>query len=151
MKNDVLRRLTVLSVIAVIALVSGNLISAQTRSYMNTQVMSDGPYGPIIEVPQNTATWVTWNADRKSCAMGDGTMWNYSNDNNGYHFYTYVGSSIGVIPYTQYSHAVFNYDYSTMAIFYSFGMQGMMINMRSDWQYIGEGKQAAEDWATGNY
>lgn len=92
-----------------------------------------------------------WSSDGKTITMSDGTQWRYLQDNNGYHHYTYVGTTGVAMPNTQYNQAVFNHDYSTMAIFYSFGMSGMMIQMRSDWQYIGEGTQPANDWITGNY
>lgn len=125
--------------------------SAQTRSYMTSQILTQGAYGPIAEVPQNQGGWVTWSSDGKTITMSDGTQWRYLQDNNGYHHYTYAGTTGVAMPNTQYNQAVFNHDYSTMAIFYSFGMPGMMIQMRSDWQYIGEGTQPANDWITGNY
>ena len=134
------------------AIVIGSFgLSAQTRSYMTSQILTQGAYGPIAEVPQNQGGWVMWLNDGKTITMSDGTQWRYLHDNNGYHHYSYTGTTGVAMPNTQYNQAVFSYDYSTMAIFYSFGMPGMMIQMRSDWQFIGEGTQPAYDWITGNY
>lgn len=139
-------------IVAVIAILGSSFgISAQIRSYMTSQILTQGAYGPIAEVPQNQGGWVSWSNDGKTITMSDGTQWRYLQDNNGYHHYSYAGTTGVAMPNTQYNQAVFNHDYSTMAIFYSFGMPGMMIQMRSDWQYIGEGTQPAYDWITGNY
>lgn len=137
-------------VIAIITFAT-SAFAQTTRSYMTFQILTQSAYGPIVEVPQNQGGWVTWSADGKNISMSDGTNWRYQQDVNGFHHYLYVENNGYAMPNTQYNSVVFNSDYTTMAIFYSFGMPGMMIQMRSDWKYIGEGTQPANDWITGNF
>lgn len=152
MKSKKINTFSTVIIIAVLTMLgSSSGLSAQTRSYATSQILTQGAYGTIAEVPQNQGTWVSWSNDGKTITMSDGTQWRYLQDNNGYHHYSYAGTTGVAMPNTQYNQAVFNHDCSTMAIFYRFGMPGMMIQMRSDWQYIGEGTQPAYDWITGNY
>lgn len=124
--------------------------SAQTRSYMISQILTQRAYGPIVEFPQKQGGWVIWNQDGNTITMSDGTNWKYLHDNNGFHHYSYIGINGSGMPNIQYNQIVFNHDCSTMAIFYSSGMPGMMIQTRSDWQYIEDGTQTANDWIMGN-
>ncbi len=119
-------------------------LTAQTKSYAAYQVLTSGPYGPIADIPQNQSIWVKWSNDMEYITMGDGTQWVYICDYNGNHHYQYNGGSI--MPNTIYDQAVFSNDYSQFSMFYSFGMAGMMMQMRSDWKYIGEGTEPSLEW-----
>lgn len=152
MKSKMFNTFTATVTVVLIAMLGNpSGLSAQTRSYIASQILTQGAYGPIAEIPQNQGAWVSWSNDGNTIMMSDGTQWYYLQDYNGNHHYSYAGTTGVAMPNTQYNQAVFNYDYSAMSIYYSFGMPGMMIQMRSDWQYIGDGTQPAYDWITGNY
>lgn len=109
-------KIAFVAIVALLASFAFNA-SAQTRSYMTSQVLTQGAYGSIEEIPQNQGGWVIWPSDSKTIIMSDGTQWRYLQDNNGYHHYTYAGTTGVAMPNTQYNQAVFNHDYSTMAIY----------------------------------
>lgn len=118
--------------------------AAVTKSYAAWQVLTQGPYGPITDTPMNQSVWAEWNDDFDYVSLSDGTRWSYIGDYNGNHHYSYAGG--GGMPNTEYSQIVFSGDYSQFSMFYSFGMMGMMMQMRSDWRFIGNGSQPALDW-----
>ena len=125
---------------------------AQTRSYMQREVVGQSVNGPISQVPQNMSTWVKWSDDGSTITMLDGTIWKYQGqDYSGVHHYRYSGTSGLQMPGTNYIEAMFSRDYKIMQINYTFGMMGMVTRMCSRWAYIGDGENNAYDWMDGNY
>ncbi len=103
--------------------------------------------GQIGQVPiNNTSTYVEW-FDDGTIRMLDGTVWRFINQTwDGVRHYAYVGATGPIMPGTQYIEVMFSNDWTLMQINYLFGMMGSYMNMCQIYQYIGEGKTAANDW-----
>ncbi|MDE7154281.1 MAG: hypothetical protein K2O00_07570 [Muribaculaceae bacterium] len=137
-----LKNILFATIVASLLLMS-QLVSAETRSYAQWQLLTQGPYGPIVDTSLNISITAEMSDDYSRISLSDGSCWYYYCDNYGNHHYKHAG---GGLPNYAYDQIVFSGDYSQFSMYYSFGMMGMMTQMRSDWKYIGDGTQPAFDW-----
>ncbi len=123
-----------------------------TKSYMQMEIVSPSYNGPISASADNVGLWVQWNIDRSKIKMFDGTTWSFDKkDGHGNMIYKYQGSTSPIMPGVQYQTVLFIPDYTKMYVFYSFSMMGTTCQMRATYGYIGEGKEPAINYITGQY
>lgn len=138
-----MKRITLL---VVIILSSISVLAQTVRSYMEKEIVGQSVQSLISEVPQHSGTWVEWSASGDAITMMDGSQWKQTKSYDGNIHYRYSGTLGQPEPYTQFIEAIFNKDYTKMSIRYVFGPMGMGVQMVGKYSYLGDGRQAAEDW-----
>lgn len=122
------------------------------KSYMQMEVVSPSYNGPISASADNVGLWAQWNLDRSKIKMLDGTSWKFDKkDANGNLIYKFLESSSPVMPGVKYQMVAFIPDFSKMVMYYTFSMMGTSCQMIATYGYIGEGKEPAINYITGQY
>lgn len=114
------------------------------------EIVSPSYNGPISASSENVGLWVQWYLDRSKIKMLDGTTWKFDKrDNIGNLIYKYIGSSSPLMPGVKYQMVAFIPDYTKMVVYYTFSMMGTSCQMIATYGYIGEGKEPAINYISG--
>lgn len=119
---------------------------------MQYDIVSPSYNGPISASSDNVGLWVQWNLDRSKIKMLDGTSWTFEKkDSNGNLIYKYQNSTAPIMPGVNNQKVVFIPDCTKMVIYYTFSMMGLTCQMVATYGYIGEGREPAINYITGQY